>query len=288
MKKTSKIILSISSVLSLFSLSFWVGTYFCGGCSYFYFNQEVINDILIFFAIVIPVFAICVVAIIFMFRSKKAARVVCTILLILVIPISLFGSFICMLCTGIIGPNGCSFTEDIANYGKYDEDFRIPHFPEVVTDDMSVVDFSYFYKYIDIGQTDIYLEVKFENKEIMDKYLKAAKNSFSENGIITYKNPYNPKYRDIVENRSIVHSDDKYASVIKFEGDENHKYVNMKYSSITYSYDELTIIYNYTSVGSDLKVGNKPNQGEYYPKILARFGVEWDSDNNFQYKYIDN
>lgn len=288
MKKTGKIVLSVSSILSLFSLSFWIGAYFCGGCSYLYFNQEVINDILIFFTIVIPVFAICAVAIIFMFRSKKIAGFVCTVLLILFIPISLFGSFICMLGTGIIGTNGCSYTEDIANYGKYDKDFRIPHFPEVVTDDMSVVDFSYFYKYIDIGQTDIYLEVKFENKEIMDKYLKEAKNSFSENGTITYKNPYNPKYTDIIENRSVVYSDDMYASVIKFEGDENYKYVDMTYSSITYSYDELTIIYNYTDIGSDLKVGNKPNDGEFYPKFLERFGVEWDSDNNYHYKYIDS
>ena len=289
MKKNGKIVLSVLSVLSLLSLAFWVGLYFCSGHSYLYINQEVINDMLVFFAVAILVLAVYVAIIIIMFKSKKAISIVCIILLILSIPASVFGSFVWMLGTGIIGPNGCSYTEDIANYGKYDKTYKIPYFPSTITEDMTIVDFVYFYKYIDIGQTDIYLEVQFDDTEIMDEYLKLAKNSFSENGIITYQNPYNPKYTDIIENRWVTYSskDESYASFIAFEGDEDYRYVDMNYYSITYSYDELTIIYNYTSVGSDLQVGNKPNDGEYYPKFLERFGVEWSSVNNFEYKYVE-
>ena len=50
----------------------------------------------------------------------------------------------------------------------------------------------------------------------------------------------------------------------------------MRHSAVTYSYDELTVIYNYTRVGSDLAVGDDPDMGEYYPKYLKRFNVEWD------------
>ena len=286
MKKTGKIILSVFSVFSVLSLIFWVGAYFCGACSYLYLDQEVKNHIIIFFALSVLVLVVCAVMVILMLKGKKVIRVVCTTILILSIPGSLLGSFVWMLGTGIIGPYGCSYTEDIANYGKYDKDFNIHYFPKVITEDMTVVDFSYFHKYIDTDQTDIYLEIKFDNKDTMDKYLQMAKNSFSENGFLTHDNPYKPKYTDIIENKMVLLSDNKYASHISFEGDENYKYVDMSYYLITYSYDDFTIIYNYTGIGSDLKVGNKPNDGEYYPKILHRFGVEWNPANNFGCEFV--
>ncbi len=290
MNKNAKIVLSVISLLSFLCLVFWVGLYFCGGPSYYlYDGQRVVKDIFVVFAIIALVLIIYSVLIVFLFKGKKAVRVISAVVLVLLIPISLFSSFIWMIGAGLFGPNGCSYTEDIANYGKYDKEFNTSHFPEEITKDMTIVNYSYFYKYVDVDQTDIYLEVQFDNKKTMDKYLTTAKNAFSEKGFLTYENPYNSEYTDIVENRWVLHSSEgSFASTIEFDGDEDYKYVEMNYYSITYSYDELTVIYNYTSIGSDIEVGNNPDKGEYYPKFLERFGVEWGSDNEFKYALTES
>ncbi len=286
MKKNRKIAIAVLSLLSFLSLAFWGAINFCDGLSYLYTNQEVLNDIYIFFAVVALVLALYAAIIVAMFKGKKVIRTVCTFLLIVFIPVFLYSSFILSLSISILGPNGCSYTKDIVNYGKYDKDFNTLYFPDAITDDMTVVDFVYFYKYVDTDQVDIYLEVKFDNKETMDKYLTVGKNSFSKKGFITYQNPYDPQYTDIVENRWGMYSDGSLASTVHFGGDKDYKYVDMTYYSITYSYDELTIIYNLTSIGNDIEIGNKPNDAEYYPKFLQRFGVNWSSDNNF-YKHVE-
>ena len=285
MKKFWKIILTVLSSLSFLLLSFFCSVYYFGGLSHLYYGRNVIISIFVFVAVAILVLALLMAIIVMMFKSKKAIRIVCIILLILFIPVSLYFSFMVSLGSMLFGPNGCSYTENIENYGKYDKENYIPHFPDSITDDMTVVDFAYFYKYVDVDQTDIYLEVKFDSKEVMDEYLTRAKESFSEKGFVTYQNPFDPKYTDIIEKRRALYSaqDGICSSYIFFDGDEDYKYVEMNYDSITYSYDELTIIYNETSIGSDIEVGNNPDNGEYYPKYLERFGVEWNLDKNFKY-----
>ena len=288
MKKTGKTILSSFSVFSFLCIVFWWAIYFLDGLSYLYYNQEVVKHIFVFFAVIILVLIFLIAIIMLMYKSKKAIRIICSILLIIFIPVSLYGALIGMLVTGVITTNGCSYTEDIANYGKYDHDFEASHFPETITSDMNVVNYRYFYKYSNTDQIDIFLEVKFENKETMERYLTIAKMALSDNGVLTYQNPYNSKYTDIVENRDILlNNEGKYASFIEFNGDDDFKYVYMIYNSITYSYDELTILYNHTSIGSDIEMGNSPNNGEYYPKFLEHFGVEWSQKNNFKYEYLD-
>lgn len=287
MNKNKKIVLSVISLLSFFSIAFWEGVYYFGGLSYLYHSQEIVKETLIFSAIALLALGIFIAVIVMLFKSPKVISIVCTVLLIVAIPVSLFSSFVCMLGLMVGGSKGSSYTEDIANYGKYDEEFNVSYFPEAITDDMTVVDFSYFYKYADTDQTDIYLEVKFDNKKTMDKYLTTAKKAFSEKGVLTYKNPYNPEYTDIVENRWVMHSSEgSFASIIEFgKYESGTKYVDMDYFSITYSYEELTIIYNYTYIGSDIFVGDNPDKGEYYPRFLERFGVEWSQDNEFKYVF---
>lgn len=289
MKKAGKIVLTVLCVLSFINIAFWVGIYYLDGLSHLYYSQHVVNSIYVFSAITSLALIILIAIIVMMFKSKKIIRIVCTLLLILFLPAALYGSFVGMACSWIMGSNGCSYTEDITNYGKYDNKYDIPYFPDAITEDMTVVQFAYFYKYVDVGQTDIYLEVKFENREIMDEYLTTAKNSLSETGILSYQNPYNPKYTDIIRNKWVQCSaqDEYLASVVNFCGDEDYKYVDMNYNSISYSYDDLTIIYNYTYIGSDIEVGNDPDHGKYYPKFLERFGVEWKLDNTFKYEYVE-
>lgn len=278
MKKVGKIILTVLSILSFLCIAFVCAVYYVGGLSHLYYSQAVVNTVYIFCAVAILVLAVLILMIVTMFRSQTILRHICTVLLIAFIPLALFGSQLGIAISMIIGPNGCSYTEDIANYGKYDYEYHPTYFPDAITADMTVVKYAYFYKYLDTDQIDIYLEVKFRDQETMDKYLAEAKDAFSEDGVITYQNPYDPNYTDIIRK-------DRLLSSIYFSRDNDYKYVNMRQYSITYSYEELTIIYNYTSIGSDIEVGNDPDRGEYYPKYLERFGVEWDWANNFRYEY---
>jgi hypothetical protein len=217
-----------------------------------------------------------------MFKSKKTIRIVCMILLIAFIPIALSASFYKMIDLFVSGPYGCSYTENISNYGKYDAEFELPHFPTSITYDMTVVTFAYFYKGSDMNQSDIYLEVKFDDAATMDKHLTEAKNSFFD-GVIEYQNPYNDKYTDTIGylNNSKGHKLYRDSNSVKFGEFNDYRYVDFFYTSITYSYEELTIIYNFSRIGSDTEIGSEPDKGQYYPKFLERFGVEWDTSNNF-------
>ena len=280
MKKTGKIVLTILSILSFLSIAFVGSLYYIGGLSHRYYSQAVLNAVYIFCAAAILVLAVLILMFVMMFRSKPILRRICTVLLIALIPLALYGSLVGSAILMIAGPNGCSYTEDIANYGKYDYEYQPPYFPDAITGDMTVVKYAYFYKYLDTDQIDIYLEVKFSDRETMEKYLAEAKDALSKDGVITYPNPYDPNYTDIIRK-------DRHLSSIYFSCYDDYKYVSMGQYSTTYSYEELTIIYNYTSIGSDIEIGNDPDQGEYYPKYLERFGVEWDPSNNFSYSYTE-
>ena len=65
-------------------------------------------------------------------------------------------------------------------------------------------------------------------------------------------------------------------------------YLRRPISVCNYEEGELTIIYNYTYIGSDIFVGDNPDKGEYYPKFLERFGVEWSKDNDFRCVFSEN
>lgn len=288
MKKNTKITIAVVSLVPFLVFLFYLSSYFFEALSYLYHSQDVVMDFLAFLAIDILAIGVYIAIIVMLFKGKKILQIICSVLLITFIPLCFFGTFFSTGFLVVFGYNGCSYTEDITNYGKYDIDIDLSYFPEEITDDMTVVNFSYFYKYADTKQTDVYLEVQFEDKDTMDEYLNIAQDAFSENGVITYTNPYNPEYTDIIENDWVLSSskDGTFAASIEFDGSETYEslYVDMSYKSITYSYDDLTIIYNYTFLDSDIKIGNNPDKGEYYPKYLERFGVEWSRDNNFKYK----
>ena len=286
MKKPTKILLTVLSAAFVISSIFWEGVYYIEGLSHLYYSQNVVKSVYKFLAVAAVILALFSLVAVMLFKGKKVVRVISAVILAVLIPAGFLASFVGMASVGILGSNGCSYTEDIANYGKYDEDYSFDHFPDKISPDMTVVDFSYYYKYVDINHIDVYLEVEFDDKETMDKYLNEAINSFSETGYLSYQNPYNPGYTDIVEDDWVLHSSetDFCASYINFDGDEEYKCVGMEYSSVTYSYDELTVIYNHTSIGSDIEVGDNPDEGEYYPKYLKRFGVEWNPKNNFSYE----
>ena len=292
MKKFSKAIGKISlvvfSILSFLGILLFGDLLFSAGLSYLYHSQAVTTRVCIFYGIAIVVLVVIITSIALMFFGKEGTRVGFAVWLLSFSIIASICSFVGIGVSSLIGPYGCSYTENIANYGVYDNHYDLPHFPAEITEEMTVVDYRYFYKFLDSSQTDIYLEVKFKNKETMDKFLSIAKNAFSENGSITYTNPYNPIYTDIVDNKSVLLTNTQhFASSIDFDEIGNSKYVDMQYSSISYSYEELTIIYNHTSIGSDIYVGDDPDHGLYYPKYLERFCVEWSPENNFKFQVFE-
>ena len=288
MKNTGKIILTVFASLTFFSLIFWIGVYYLGGLSHLYYSKDVLNSAMAYIVISALSIAVFVIIVILMYKGNETIKILSIILLIIVMLGSAFFSFIEMIAVSILGSNGCSYTENIENYGKYDK-YDPNYFPKSITDDMTVVKFSYFYKYIDIDQVDIYLEVKFDDKETMMQYVTESLSLLNDGNVSEYTNPYNSNYTDIISNKSIRYQSSvigDLASYIEFDGDEDYKYVEMGYYSISYSYNELTVIYNYTSIGSDIMVGNNPDKGEYYPKYLERFGVKWNPDNDFMFKYV--
>lgn len=281
-KRADKIALVVFSCIPFVVALFLFFSYYLDGIGYLYHRQDAVNAFCWACVIIALLIALFISVIVFMFKGKRGVKIACAILLIISIPVSVCADLAGFACC-FLG-NGCSYTEDIANYGKYDRENPIAYFPQSITKDMTVNDFSYFYKYLDTHQTDIYLEVEFSNKTTMEKYLNTAKAAFSEKGFIEYENPYNSKYTDIVENDRVLYSDNYYASSIEFDGDTDYKYVEMTYYSVSYSYDELTVIYNYTDIGSDIKCGNDPYNSEYYPHYLTRFNIEWNETNNFSQK----
>ena len=146
MEKNTKITLSVVSLAFYLGFILFVSTYFFDSLSYLYHSQDVVKDLLAFLPIAILPIGVYILVIVMLFKGKKIIQTICTGLLIAFIPICLLGAFLAMVILTVSGPNGCSYTEDIANYGRYDGDIDTFYFPEEITDEMTVVDFSYFYK----------------------------------------------------------------------------------------------------------------------------------------------
>lgn len=284
MKNSGKFVLSILSVIMLTSLTFWGALYYIGGLSYDYHGAGVTLAAWIFSIIA----ALCYlglalfIALLFKDGVNKLLRSAVTVLLALFIPLAAYGSLIGIAVNMIMGPYGCDYTEDIADYEKVKNDrgSYVEHFPDAITEDMTVVSFSYYYKYVDTSQNDIYLEVKFNDKATMEKYLSDSMNKIAGQETASYPNPYSSAYTDVALSSAAI--------TFGCFDDSGYRYVDMNYRAISYSYDELTIIYNSTVLGSDIEWGNRPDRGEYRSKYLQRFGVECIAENNFKIKISDS
>ena len=283
--KVAKIVVTAAVALSFALTAFFLGDHYVGGLSYLYHSEGTLTVALAFIGIMALVLAVIVAVAVWMFKSKKAAEIISLILLILFIPSAHLASLAGIFTSIAMGSYGCSYTENVQNYGVLDDDLKLPsYFPEAITEDMTAVKYTYFYKEVDRTQIDLYLEVSFDDRETMERYLTEAKQSFSAKGVEEYQNPYNEKYTDVIGWCEYIASKDSWYldhSIIDFQGREGYQYVWIMYNVITYSYEELTVIYNHTSLGEEICVGYDPDNNEYYPEILERFNVEWDKKNFF-------
>ena len=283
--KIAKIVVTVAAILSLGLAAFFLGAYYVGGLSYLYHSEAALKVALTFVGIMALALAVTVALAVLMFKSRKVIGIICSVLLILLIPVAHIASLCGIFISIANGAYGCSYTEDVQDYGILDGDVKLPsYFPESLTNDMTVAKYTYFYKEVDRSQVDLYLEVSFENRETMERYLTEAKQSLSAKGVEEYQNPYNGKYTDVIGWQEYIASKDEWYldhSLTDFQGREDYQYVWTAYRAVVYSYEDLTVIYNYTSLGEEICVGSDPDNNEYYPEILERFNVEWSKKNSF-------
>ena len=279
MKTFGKIVLAILSIVSFLGAILGGMSYYLGGLDYLYYIDASVNRIYncLIISLIAFVLLISMIVIMFLKRIRSSVRLTCLLLLICLIPSHVRTFFLGINYSTWIGTDGCSYTTDISNYGNYDVDYSFSHFPKQITDEMTVVDFAYYYKYADCDQIELYLEVKFDNQETMEKYLSTAFYSHSKKGAVEYQNPYDEKYTDMffLYYNSHTHQWDAPKNSIAFGNDYNYKYAYITYETVSYSYEQLTIIYSYIYMGEDIEFGDDLAHNEYYPEYLKRFGVEW-------------
>ena len=283
----SRISLTLISLLA-FAFAFFISAVVVLGDKFYIYPQGISVELIVYWVIAaILLFAIMVLLLIYYWKTifHGFGHQILSFLLVIIYFIMLSeAGWLSISAYALMGPQGHSYTEDIENYGAYDYSYSPAHFPKAITEDMEVIKYSYFYKCTDIQQTDIYLEVRFDSKEKFDLYLNEAIEAFGENGVYTYENPYDSSFTDVIEKDWQIwtsSNDTGYAAFIEMATDDTYKYVDMVYRSVSYSQDELIIIYNLTDIGRDSEVSY------YYHAYLKRFGVEFDAKNNFVYEYTE-
>ena len=283
----SRISLTLMSLFA-FAFAFFFSALVVLGEEFYLYPQGISVELIVYWVIAaILLFAIMVLLLIYYWKTifHGSGHQILSFLLVIIyfIMLSKAGG-LSIAAYAFMGPQGHSYTEDIENYGAYDFSYSPAHFPKAITEDMEVIKYSYFYKRVGTHQTDIYLEVRFDSKEKFDLYLNEAIEAFGENGVYTYENPYDSSFTDVIEKdctRWIPRNDIRYAAVIEMVTDDTYKYVDIIYRSVSYSQDELIIIYNLTDLGDGIEASY------YYPAYLKRFGVEFDAKNNFVYEYTE-
>lgn len=189
-------IISLFSLLTFLIASSVFAEYYIDALGYRFCSIWVIVDACIFIVVFLALLAAVIYPIVKVIKNTLDDSHDITLSLLLAIPIvSIFAFVAGFLMVFVNGSNGCSYTEDINNYGQYEiGESEIAYFPEKITDDMTVVRYSYYAKHIGGSNYDIYLEVRFDDIEVMERYLDEARASFSHNGYVEYTNPYDPTY----------------------------------------------------------------------------------------------
>ena len=258
------------ALFALLSLSFHFGYLYY----YEFYTMDSVVASIVWTALLIIISIFFVLLLRFVCKTKKLAVLVA--LIVVFAYLSVYSFFACAF-----GYNGCDYTEDIANYDRFGA--NVKYFPEEINDDFEVVDYSYYHTLCDTDHTEIYLEVRFDNREMMEEYLSSAIFALgSSSGVQEYQNPFCSTYTDVVADRGAMMrlgSGEAFSAYIDCDSYQKHRYVQANYDAISYSYEDLSIIYVHLDIGSDISIDH------YYPKYLRRFDVEWNSDIEFYVKY---
>lgn len=288
-----KIANRVTSIVSLalflpFSLFIILSTHnYLIAPGYLYPSIKTINDgVLLIVVVSALLITILVTGIIGIVRRTEKLFVLPIVLIALYIPLSMVFLIFFATATREHAMNACSYTEDVENYGVVDDGWELPsYFPDTIDSDFEVVDYTYYYK-DGCDLVDLYLEVKLDDVCTLDEYLDIAKDAMSDYGIVSCVSPYDENYTLLIPERRLWWQLEggEYSSSILFR-EKDAKYVFMMFDTVSYSYEELTIIYNFTRLDNHSELGDNPDFGKYYPKYLKRFNVTWDIDNNFNLEY---
>ena len=252
------LILSVISLVTFLNALSIFASYYIDALGYAYHSDKVVHDAYVFgiIAALLIIFVLTLI-ILAIFSKNKRTGIVSKFILVAIFILSICAFLVGLSMLLVNGSNGCSYTEDIENYVNSDnDDFRISYFPEEITDQMTVVQYSYYQKSIDTHNHDIYLEVKFKDVETMEQHLLVAKESFSDEGYIEYQNPYDSSFTDIIENTWVRYSSSEggFASIIRFEDREEYKAENVFYVPLQARWSSLV------ANAKSPKIGKLPRQ----------------------------
>ncbi len=178
----------------------------------------------------------------------------------------------------ISSKNSFQHTTDLTNYNE--KDFPLPSiFLNDIPNYAKVVSFSYYNYYNE--EKDIYLELKFNNTDQLEEYLKnLLLNSVENFNSQGWKTPQNNEWflesqnmhkQSYVDMFCVIYSSNKKEK--NFTGysieinNDNSAIYECNFGVISYSYEELTIIQNYCTGTFQEKVN------KFIPKYFDYFNV---------------
>ena len=131
-------ILSLISFAAFLLVASLFASYYIDALSFVYHSDKVVKDACIFAAVTILALIVLICIIVSAIKAKRHyLSAIVALVLVIVLAFPMFFTGLALII--INGTNGCSYTEDAANYGKYDGKYSPEHFPESITEDMSVV-----------------------------------------------------------------------------------------------------------------------------------------------------
>ncbi len=260
-----KMLLTVFLCINFFFVALFSGYYYCRWVGvYDYVNDGAVIGTIIWAVVILVSLAILIVLLVFLHRKTekhKALQMLNLDILMLLLPISAFTAiyFLAMSAFGDIV--GYSYTENVEHYQEIiapEENAIYTHFPDINDEDMEVVNFSHFFKVTDHGRYDVFLEVRFDDRETMERYVSQAISALGERYGKTYQNPYDPSYTDSVKEEYDIHWD--------YCLDNTDYDIDAYYQGISYSYDDMTVLYVYTDIEGI-------SAEEYLPKYLQYFKI---------------
>ena len=193
-----------------------------------------------------------------------------SILIIIVIIVALFIKF----CV----PSGVYMTTDVKDYNKSKEHpiYSSLFLPEL-DPSLDVVSFYHYNYYYEVE--DIYLEIKFQEIDKMEEYIKTLKDQCKQaidpevkqppyGWLIEETNPYDSKYIDFIcLYLKGYTSNNETRSGYSIEINEKNTVITGAFSSITYSYEDLTVIQ------TDMHGFFRSTVHKYIPQYFIRFNI---------------
>lgn len=168
--------------------------------------------------------------------------------------------------------DGMIFTNDIKNYNTDEYAVPVSFFPDVLPASTKVISYCH-YEYWDEA-IDIYLELRFDTVEELEKHLNSMKQKYTSNwdnkptkktiGVTETPNIYDNSYEDVFFNRYHTIQGENYYT--GYSIDSNKNFYDCNFGVISYSFDELIVIHAYTN-------GGFRNTYNHIPMYFERFDI---------------